>query len=74
MKLITLEVADDFYEKFSHVLEAFPAGKVKLQSKKIETKIMDRINAIDDGSEVLTPYNDGMSVVIDKLQKKHANR
>jgi hypothetical protein len=73
MKVVTLEIADDFYDKFSHFLEAFPAGKVKLQKGSIETEIKNRITAIDNGSEKLTPYNDGLDQIKNKLQKKYAN-
>lgn len=73
MKVVTLEIADDFYDKFSYVLEAFPAGKVKLQEDRIEAEIKNRICAIDDGSEKLTPYNEGIDQIIDKLQSKYAN-
>ena len=73
MKVVTLEVADDFYDKFSHVLKAFPAGKVKVQEDLIEAEIKNRIHAIDNESEKLTPYNEGMDKIADKLHQKYAN-
>jgi len=35
MQLVTLEISDDYYDKFLHVVDALPAEKVQLKSNKI---------------------------------------
>jgi len=73
MQVLTLEIADDFIDKFKHVLNAFPPEKVLLKKDKIEDEIQQRLNDIDSGKEVLTPYANGMDTLRDKLKCKYAN-
>ena len=73
MKTITLEISDDFLDKFSHVLEAFPLGKVKIKHNPIAEEIERRILAIESGEEVLTPYKEGMDEMIGRLKQTYAN-
>ncbi len=73
MQVVTLEIADDFIDKFKHVLDAFPPEKVFLKKDKIQNEIEKRLNAIDNGEEVLTPYTQGMDVMRSRLQKKYAD-
>ena len=73
MQVVTLEIADDFIDKFKHVLDAFPPEKVFLKKDKIQNEIEKRLNAIDDGEEVLTPYAEGMDEIRNRLQSKYAD-
>jgi len=71
MQVVTLEIADDFIEKFKHVLDAFPPKKVLLKKDKIQDEIKERLGDIDSGKEVLTPYADGMDELRDRLKRKY---
>ena len=73
MQVVTLEIADDFFDKFKHVLDAFPANKVFLKKDKIKNEIDKRLKAIDSGEEVLTPYSEGMDEIRNRLKSKYAN-
>ena len=72
MQVVTLEIADDFVDKFKHVLDALPSGKVSLKKDKIREEIESRIEAIDKGKEVLTLYSQGMDEMLARLQSKYA--
>ncbi len=73
MQVVTLEIADDFIDKFKHVLDAFPPEKVLLKKDKIQDEIQQRLDDIDSGKEVLTPYANGMDKLRDKLKSKYAD-
>ncbi|NKQ40649.1 MAG: hypothetical protein HF962_03670 [Sulfurovum sp.] len=73
MQVVTLEIADDFIDKFKHVLDAFPPEKVLLKKDKIQEEIQQRLDDIDSGKEVLTPYTYGMDKLRDKLKSKYAD-
>lgn len=73
MQIVTLEIEDDFIDKFKHVLDAFPSGKVSLKKDKLQLEIQTRIQAIDNGKEVLTPYAQGMDEMLTRIQNKYAN-
>jgi len=59
--------------KFKHVLDAFPPEKVLLRKDKIQDEIQQRLDDIDSGKEVLTPYANGMDKLRDKLKSKYAD-
>jgi len=73
MQVVTLEIADDFIDKFKHVLDAFPSEKVLLKKDKIQDEIQQRLDNIDSGTEVLTPYAYGMDELRDRLKSKYAD-
>ncbi len=73
MQVVTLEIADDFIDKFKHVLDAFPPEKVFLKKDRIKNEIEKRLSAIDGGEEVLTPYAQGMGDMRSRLQRKYAD-
>ena len=73
MQVLTLEVEDDFIDKFKHVLDAFPSGKVLLKQDKVQVEIQNRLDVIDNGTETLTPYAQGMDKLISRIQNKYAD-
>lgn len=73
MQVVPLEIADDFIDKFNHVLDAFPSGKVYLRKDRLQTEIENRIKDIDSGKEALTPYGQGMDEMLNRIQNKYAN-
>ena len=70
---------DDLQKQFStpNVKEAlyqlldFYKQNRKEDALKIE--LQKRVEAIDNGTEVLTPYMDGMDEMLQRLKSKHAN-
>ena len=73
MQVVTLEIEDDFIDKFKHVLDAFPSGKVSLKKDRLQAEIENRIKDIDSGKEVLAPYSQGMDEMLNRIQNKYAN-
>lgn len=73
MQVVTLEIADDFIDKFKHVLDALPSEKVFFKKDRIKTEIEKRLKAIDNGSEELVPYVQGMDEMRERLQNKYAD-
>jgi len=73
MQVVTLEIADDFIDKFKHVLDALPSEKVFFKKDRIKTEIEKRLKAIDNGSEELVPYMQGIDEMREQLQNKYAD-
>lgn len=73
MQVVTLEIEDDFIDKFKHVLDAFPLGKVSLKKDKLQAEIQNRIDNIDNGKEVLTSYSQGMDEMMSRIKNKYEN-
>jgi len=69
MHVVTLEISDDFYRKFFHVLDALPAGKVQLKEQtsqsddpfdqRIESYLHDRSNAVE--------FESGLNTIRERL-------
>ena len=73
MKVVTLEISDDFFDQFTSILDTFPIDKVKYKQDYIKDEIENRIKSIDDGTELLTPYDEGMTEMRERLRNKYAN-
>jgi hypothetical protein len=73
MKVVTLEISDDFFDQFTSMLDTFPIDKVKYKQDYIKDEIEKRLKAIDDETEVLTPYNEGMTEMRERLRSRYAN-
>ena len=73
MQTITLEVADDYIEKFNRMIETIPCEKVSIKRDYMRDEIKKRVLAIKSGEEILTPYKDGMKELRDRLVSKYAN-
>jgi len=73
MQVVTLEIADDFIDKFKHVLDALPSEKVFFKKDRIKTEIEKRLHAIDTGTEELIPYMQDMDEMRERLQNKYAD-
>jgi len=73
MQVVTLEIEDDFFDNFKHVLDTFPSGKVSFKKEKLQTELQKRIVDIDNGKEALTTYRQGMDEMLKRIQKKYAN-
>jgi len=73
MKVVTLEISDDFFDQFTSILDTFPIDKVKYKQDYIKDEIENRIKSIDDGTELLTAYDEGMTEMRERLRNKYAN-
>jgi len=73
MQLVTLEISDDYYDKFLHVVDALPLGKVNFKNDTLKNELAQRIEAIDSGKEKLTPYMDGMNDMLQRVKTKYAD-
>lgn len=73
MQVITLEIKDDFFEKFVNVLDALPHGMVNLRRDKLRVELKKRVEDIDSGSEKLTPYLDGMEEMLQRVKNRYAD-
>jgi len=69
MQVVTLEISDDFYSKFFHVLDAFPAGKVHLkkQTSKADDPIDQRIDDYLRDKTSAVDFESGLNSIRDKL-------
>jgi CRISPR/Cas system-associated endonuclease Cas3-HD len=70
---------DDLQKQFStpNVKEAlYQLLDFYKQNRKEDTlkeELQKRVEAIENGTEVLTPYMDGMDEMLQRLKSKHAN-
>jgi len=70
---VTLEIKDDFFDKFMYLLEALPFGVVKIKNDPLVKELQKRIEDIDKGKETLTPYLDGMNEMLQRVKSKYAD-
>ena len=64
MQLVTLEISDDYYDKFLHLVDALPTEKIQFKSKvssinqeidaRIDGYLKDRSIAVDFASTIHT--------------------
>ena len=73
MQVVTLEIKDDFFEKFINVLDTLPHGMVKVKRDKFQIELKKRIESIDNGNETLTPYLDGMDDMLQRVKSRYAD-
>ena len=73
MQLITLEIKDDFFEKFLNVLDALPHGMVNLRRDKLRKELTKRVEDIDNGTEKVTPYLEGMDDMLQRVKNRYAD-
>jgi len=71
---VTLEIKDDFFEKFIHLIDALPQGMVTFQKDRLAQELQRRIDAIESGAEQVTPYFEGMDEMIARVKNKYENR
>ncbi|MCX6061789.1 MAG: hypothetical protein NT103_06030 [Campylobacterales bacterium] len=76
-----LELQDEtLLEKVKAFLQTLPAGKVKLTPENSDTiadkytiEIAKRLADIDAKKEILTPYDEGMNEMMDRVRSKYAH-
>ncbi len=74
MQTVTLEVSESFIPKLKSILEQYPTSEVHIKQDALSNEIQKRIKDIDEGREKLTPFEDGMKNLREKLEAKYANK
>lgn len=69
MQVVTLEISDDYYDKFLHVVDALPIEKVSLKKRKSSmTKEIDgRIDNYLKDKSTAVDFTSGMQNIKEKL-------
>ena len=69
MQLVTLEISDDYYDKFLHVVDALPTEKIQLKSKKISMcqEIDTRIDRYLKDKSIAIDFKSSMNTLKEKL-------
>jgi len=69
MQLVTLEISDDYYDKFLHIVDALPTEKIQLKSKKSSmTKEIDtRIDGYLKDKSIAVDFTSSMNTLKEKL-------
>jgi len=70
---VTLDIRDDFFDKFIHLLDALPSGVVRVKNDPLSEELQKRIEDIDKGKETLTPYLNGMDEMLQRVKSKYAD-
>jgi hypothetical protein len=69
MQLVTLEMTDDYYDKFLHLINALPTEKIQIKRKKASmTKEIDhRIDEYLKDKSIAVDFTSGMNTLKEKL-------
>lgn len=85
MKTVLLEIEDSKFDQFMTMINLLRSDVVKkLEVKKKEDQdnfkndplaqeLQKRIQEIDDGAMILTPYSDGMDSMMERIRLKYAS-
>ncbi|MCF6244063.1 MAG: hypothetical protein L3J43_03425 [Sulfurovum sp.] len=69
MQLVTLEISDDYYDKFLHVVDALPSEKIQFKSKSssMTEEIDSRIDDYLKNKSVAVDFTSSMHTLKEKL-------
>jgi hypothetical protein len=72
MQVVTLEIADDYYDKFINVIEALPSEKIALHSNKdsMDTEIDNRIDEYMTDKSIALDFSNSINELKLKLQNR----
>lgn len=86
MKTLTLTIEDSAVDKVMWFLEHLkdvvkietpqnrtPTAEFDLKNDPLAQELQRRIQAIDDGTEALTPYQEGMDAMMKRVRLKYAS-
>jgi len=70
-----VEVNEQYAQKFQQFIDSVPKNAIKMTVIKhnLNEEIEKRINAIDNGKELLTPYAQGVAKLRQRLQSKYGD-
>jgi len=58
--------------KVESVQSSLSSDKIDLRNDPLAQELQKRIKAIDDGTEILTPYKEGMDAMMERIKAKYA--
>lgn len=69
MQVVTLEISDDYYDKFLHVVDALPSEKISFKSKasSMTSNIDSRIDDYMKDKSVAVDFASTMHTLKEKL-------
>jgi len=69
MQLVTLEITDDYYDKFLHVVDALPTEKIQIKRKKtsMTQEIDSRIDGYLKDKSIAVDFTSSMNTLKEKL-------
>ncbi len=72
MQLVTLEISDDYYSKFLHLVDALPSEKIHLKNEKssMDNEIDSRIDGYLKDKSIAVDFTSGMGKLKEKLLAK----
>jgi len=86
MKTIKLEIEDSAVDKVMWFLEQLKdvvkietsqtdqqSDEIDLKNDPMAQELQRRIEAIDNGTEILTPYKEGMDAMMERIKAKYAS-
>ena len=69
MQVVTLEISDDYYDNFLHLLDALPVNKVSLKKRKssMSNEIDGRIDKYLKDKSIAVDFTSSMQNIKEKL-------
>jgi len=73
--MAVVEVNEQYAQKFQQFIDSVPKNAIKMTviKRNLNEEIEKRINAIDNGKELLTPYAQGVAKLRQRLQSKYGD-
>lgn len=77
MTTLILKVEDSALENvmwfLEHLKDVVKIDQTDVKDDFLAKELQERIQEIDDGTETLTPYSEGMDSMMEKIRLKHAS-
>ena len=77
MTTLTLKVEDSALENvmwfLEHLKDVVKIDQTDAKNDLLAEELQERIREIDEGTETLTPYSEGMDSMMEKIRLKHAS-
>ena len=71
MQTVTLSVRDDYFDKFSALLDALPKNAVKkVHTKSLSLEVQKRVDDYKNGTLKTMPFDSGLGEMREKLLAK----
>jgi hypothetical protein len=74
MQTVMLNVSDSVADKLFWLLKHFDKSEVEIiQEDKLSIEIANRIDDIESGQAILSPYDEGMDSMMERIRVKYAD-
>ncbi len=74
MQTVMLNVSDSVADKLFWLLKHFDKSEVEIiHEDKLSIEIANRIDDIESGKAVLSPYDEGMDSMMERIRVKYAD-